>query len=539
MDALFTPKQGRMAALGRTITGARTPKIRAALVAYEAATAAGADPMPALAQLQKHADDWLRDHADVSDPAERERVEFVDRIRAVASVQWAMAEAKRIYLTDARAAMTAFESDKSKKVQPAYMNLQALGENSGFVEANYAERGGGRIGHLLQDARQKLTDDGISYSPDTAQELAGFQALDQAEFAAVRAYSGSDYSYINPIMGGYGIPDIGQNNAKGQGLDDRQQMNRHRFDEAGMHAGMVAQAFGKLANWQGTTFRGMAASKMLFGLTVGRSAFMAKEYWSTSEVQRVTHRFIKMSNSANPGTNRIAVIMRIKVANGRKISPLSANPGEMEILLPGSSKMTVASRRQLTDPGEIAAEFGAHEPTKFDEYWIVDLDQTFSGPADGVGRYEYAGGDEFAGQAQPAPAAPAASRSARAAGQPLGAQRMPPLPATPRGPGPAAGAQRMPPLPATPSRSMPPLPALPAAAAGARAVPTAGPQRMPFLPSAPAGPRAAAAASGPARTAPIAGGQRMPALPALPGRPGPLAGGQRMPPLPARPRRVG
>ena len=426
LDMEFPQKGGPAAGLRRALTpSGDIAKLRDALKAYHA----GANKPPtdkkqaaALQNVIKYADEWLRKHPQVTSPEQRRRLEVVDTIRTEASMEFAKSQAAAIYMGDASKRIEQKEAAQSKgvvtvpKSGPGANPLQHLSHTAAFENKSLYEKRAsltaGSNGGKATTRRDAHVARGELAPQDAATQQAmtdALTSLSPAEFAAVHTYTGKDYEYINPNVGGWGVKDRGQSSwgafdqetarYGGPGPDAAQRSNRAAYEEAGLHAGFMAQAMRKLPVWKGTTYKGLTMDADYLGLTT-KSMYQANDYWSTSESKSQSVNFLSISAGTNRSQGKKvtkAVFCTVSVTNGRDVSRLSDAPQELEILLPPGSRMRIGKRQCFLrgkDDSAIRQHFG---PTILDdfesitEFWLVDVTQQFSADQDVAGAYVAAG----------------------------------------------------------------------------------------------------------------------------------------------------
>ena len=343
-------------------------------------------------------------------------------------MEFAKSQAEAIYMGDALMSAQQQTATKSRtaaplvpKAGPGSQPLANLSHTSGFEDKSlYRNRTSLKAssnGGKASARRDKLVAEGELAPTDPATRdamTAALESLSPAEFAALHTYTGKDYEYINPNVGGWGV---GEFRDDGKADDRTRQANKTKYEEAGLHGGFIASAMQKLPVWQGTTYKGLTMDADYLGLTT-KGMYQANDYWSTSESRSQSINFLPIS----AGTNRAqgkkvtkAVFCTVKVSNGRDVSRLSDAPTELEILLPPGSRMQIG-KKQCFERGkhdkEIRQRFGNDVFDQFPsitEFWLVDVTQHFSDAKDVVGAYQAAGKTSpWAAGAKPAASAPIA-----------------------------------------------------------------------------------------------------------------------------------
>ncbi|HYN35039.1 MAG TPA: hypothetical protein VES40_20610, partial [Ilumatobacteraceae bacterium] len=318
-------------------------------------------------------------------------------------------------------ALTALKHGKAFVDPKLYDNrasaVDGLGGYSGGVDEN-----GNLVdlGARATFARDQLVRNGelAAADPETEAALtAAIESLTPAEFAAIHTYTDEDYGYINPNVGGWGkgpmnaAVDMKMPNTKGALLGGKAgqtvsyskdnhdpgtkegkknydsytdpataKKNRDTYQEAGLHAGFIGEAFRKLPLWKGTTYKGMTMSADYLGLT-SKSSYTANDFWSTSEALSVSMNFLPISAGDKAPT--MAAICVVNVSDGRDVSRMSNSPEELEILLAPGSTLHIGQKwcyEWGQDDAEIYRIFGAHivdDPSmnQVQQWWWIELNQ--------------------------------------------------------------------------------------------------------------------------------------------------------------------
>jgi Domain of unknown function (DUF4157)/ADP-ribosyltransferase exoenzyme len=403
-DGTFKKGTGVTGAM-KSLSSDEIPKIREALKAYHGRPEGDPKRMAALQTLIKLTDSWLKKHAAPKSRDETSRVDIVDSIRTQVSIEYAKTQAESIYMQAGRAAVNGGQDGAAKS---AVKPLANLSHQDGFAKQDmYDERADVSKGRN-HSARSARKGNGLApVDPRTEDALsAAMQTLSPAEFAAINTYTGNDYSYINPNIGGWGrgpmdksvdvkFPNGKVKSYEGTTDDATAQQNRSKYEEAALHAGFMAEAFRKLPVWKGNTYRGMVMSVDFLGLTT-KSRYKANDYWSTSEAISVSRRFLKTAAGQAKTPPTMAALCTVQVTNGRDVGRMSNAPDELEILLPPGSIYKIGKRRCLTrgvDDDEIKAQFTAGFFDSWPEvtqFWLIDISQQFSDDKDVVGAYQRA-----------------------------------------------------------------------------------------------------------------------------------------------------
>ncbi len=407
LDGSFTHHTG-VRGITKSMSSDEVPKIRNALKRYHKTKPGSPRELEELQILLKLGDEWLRKHAKVQDRADQSRMELIDSIRTQAGMEFGKLQASAIYMAAGKA------GGSGKKGPEALANLTnhhtftdptMYEDRTKSADEKQNSYSGDK--HREADARRiELADELRAPNAERDRQLTeAIESLTPAEYAAIHTYTGGDYAYINPNVGGWGkgamdtsvgpitLPNgkLLQNKKTGQdwshtgkndGADKNGRtgkQNRERYEEAGLHAGFTMQAFEKLPLWTGTTYRGMAMSTDFLGL-LSKPSYQAHDFWSTSESVSVSKGFVSLSAALNPDATK-AVICRINVTNGRDVSRISEAPKELEILLPPGSIYKIAKPKKLVrgrDDAAIVKEFGkeALDKKELTEFYLVTLVQS-------------------------------------------------------------------------------------------------------------------------------------------------------------------
>lgn len=406
LDGSFKHHTG-VRGITKSMSSDEIPKIRNALKRYHATKPGSPRELEELQILLKLGDEWLRKHAKVQSSSDQAGMELIDSIRTQAGMEYGKIQAEAVYMAAGKA------GGATQKGPGALANLtnhhaftdSTLYEDRTKSAANKRNEYSGGKHQEADERRAQLA--GELRAPNAEQDkrlTEAMETLTPAEYAALHTYTGGDYTYINPNVGGWGkgkmdtsvgpikLPNgqflkkqdgtdwshTGANDAVGtDGRTGKQ--NRERYEEAGLHAGLTMQAFAKLPLWTGTTFRGMAMSTDFLGL-LSKSSYQAHDFWSTSESVTVSKGFVSLAAGMNPDATK-AAICRITVTNGRDVSRISEAPKELEILLPPGSTYKIAKPTKLVrgrDDAMIQQEFGSEVFAKaqLTEFYVVRLIQS-------------------------------------------------------------------------------------------------------------------------------------------------------------------
>ena len=422
LDGTFKHHTG-LRGLTKSLSSDEVPKIREALKSYHASKPGSQEQLKALRSLHTLGGEWILKRDKVGRPdrnsPDEKRWDVIDSIRNQAGVEFGKLEAGNMAMEAGakgkgeKGAFTALQHPDAYTSTQPYNDRTRMTRDTGH-STNFA---------TAQNTRGELVKKGqLQALPSWYDEKlnAGMNSLTEAEFASIHAYTGSDYSYINKNVGGWGkgpmnapttmkMPDkkgtarVGQtlswsqeDHAPGPGdarLSPKElaakernyksytdaataKNNRETYEEAGLHAGFIMQAFQKLPVWMGTTYRGSAFDIDKLGLATA-SSVKANDFWSSSENVAQAKEFCK--NGANDAS-KLAFMCTIDVIDGRDVARMSNSPDELEILL-RPSLYRVGKRECLTrgqDDARIAKEFGTVFKLfpNIDQFWLVNLKQS-------------------------------------------------------------------------------------------------------------------------------------------------------------------
>ena len=358
LDAAFPTLTG----VRGKVKGSRIPKIRSALERYHATNDGDPERLFILEVLVKYTSKWLEDHFVPGTDTTRAQIDLIASINGEAGVELSKIQAGAAFMRDAKAKVNAGNTtiaEQDPKARPLQFLLHTTAfENTKLYEQRLDLTNPGTLGRWARMERQEkvLAGELKPIKPADEEALtAGIKALSEAEFAAIHTYTGQDYEYINPQVHGRGKGEIDA--SRGRRAKAKNYETMWKYEEGGLHAGLIAEAFKKLPRWTGTTFRGFTMDNDYLGLTT-QAWYVEKAFWSTSEAASVARAF--MGNFATP-TNTIAVLVEIDVTNGRDVARMSNVPAELEILLPPGSNYAIIGRVHLARPQDdkrIAANFG-------------------------------------------------------------------------------------------------------------------------------------------------------------------------------------
>ena len=267
LDGSFKHSTG-LTGLRKSLSSDEIPKLREALKAYHANAEGGLDndeKMAAIQKLRMLSEQWLKKHSKIWDAKQSAGADVVGSINAEAGVEYAKLHGEAKYMGDAGAAGKSAQERPTSG--PGAHPLGKLKEEGGFGRFLYDRRADtekqGSLGGRATRAREALVGAGELKKMDPAQQAAvtaGIESLSPAEFAAVHVYTGKDYEYMNPNVGGWGagVGDMKQRpydpadpKNKNDSAEERERKvatekkrapAKEAYEEAGLHAGFIASA---------------------------------------------------------------------------------------------------------------------------------------------------------------------------------------------------------------------------------------------------------------------------------------------------------
>ena len=199
-----------------------------------------------------------------------------------------------------------------------------------------------------------LTNEGATASDTTNQEFNNAartetsqkSGLTKAELAAIRVYTAADFLYLNPILAknkgwldskikemvAARMIDLGGRDK----LDDSERLQIEQ--EAMRHVNKSVEGLAKLPDIHTTVYRGIGLSDKDFADQYQKDKTLTfAAFTSTSKTISTAQQFANM----NSGSGNVGIIAIMQVTKGKDIDPLSANPGEKEVLLAPYSKFKI------------------------------------------------------------------------------------------------------------------------------------------------------------------------------------------------------
>lgn len=174
--------------------------------------------------------------------------------------------------------------------------------------------------------------------------LAKEKGLTDAEVAAIRIFTASDYTYINPATANSPSWMKAQKGKKELGLDPFS--DKTLVEEGTLHAGVAMEGLKKLEPWPHDTYRGARYTEDEFNQTFmsGKPMTFAS-FASSAQHEDVALKFAHgIGIEYTIGADKdIAVLCVLQLTGGRDISKISAVKKEAEVLLlPGSSYAVIS-----------------------------------------------------------------------------------------------------------------------------------------------------------------------------------------------------
>ncbi len=165
--------------------------------------------------------------------------------------------------------------------------------------------------------------------------------LSEAEIAAIKIYTASDYLYINPATANSAGWMAAQQGKIGEKAAQQMPRSQKELSQMGaLHAGAMMQAFSKLPRRVTTTYRGSRESQASFKATYQDKKTMRFDaFGSSASTQEPAENFAQGLGEQPPQqTQSIHVMCVLNVTNGRQVEGLSIyGAGEREVLLmPGA-----------------------------------------------------------------------------------------------------------------------------------------------------------------------------------------------------------
>ena len=244
---------------------------------------------------------YLDGHAADSEGSAGDRRRLVEDLEAQAFAEQGKLKASDVYLKDM----------KDQSIQQ--MNPQFTHDASASVAAGKATKAPGANAESVALAKK--------------------YGLSEAEILAVKTYSASDYTYINPATA--------NNDAWMKGMFSKSsdgELRTKKLDGA-LQAGMLMQAFAKMEVKKGTTYRGTRLSPAEFDdQYVKRKTVRFDAFASSALEAKVARDFANGKGKPRPDQT-VSVFLEVEVVNGRDLRQLSVfGYSEAEwLLMPGAT----------------------------------------------------------------------------------------------------------------------------------------------------------------------------------------------------------
>ncbi|MDQ6782846.1 MAG: hypothetical protein M3063_05270 [Actinomycetota bacterium] len=205
---------------------------------------------------------WFNEHAKSTSPQDLGRRALVLRLLdelPAAQAELSKSQAQDVYMSNVEHA-----GNKSGKKPGTKFALDALGDGGKMA----AQSGASKEGN----------------------ELAQQKGLTGPEIAAIRIFSASDYSYINPATANSPSWMQAQKSKKSLGLSDKQ--DRTLMEEGSLHAGVAMQGLSKLDPWDKDAYRGARYTEAEFAEQFLAGKPMAfHSFASSAQDEQVALRF--------------------------------------------------------------------------------------------------------------------------------------------------------------------------------------------------------------------------------------------------------
>ena len=277
-----------------------------------------------LARLDGLCTKWFNDNADSKDPKDARRRAYVTRLIDELPTE-------RAQLSKAMA-------------QDIYMgNVKSSGTGAGGTDPGSK--------YALQALKGKQA--GLSSPGKEGEELASTKGLSEAEVAAIRIFTASDYTYINPSTANSQSWLGAQKSKPELGLGDVS--DRTLMEEGSLHAGVAMQGLNKLQPWTDDTYRGARYTEQEFKDTfMSGKPMVFNSFASSAQEEEVALKFehgIGIEYKIAPDKD-IAVLCVLSLTGGRDISQLSAVKKEKEVVLLPGTKFAITSVEEVDGPAK-------------------------------------------------------------------------------------------------------------------------------------------------------------------------------------------
>lgn len=259
--------------------------------------------------------------------SERKKMPLVRDLLAEAERERGQLRAMAIYLEDAKGGKLTGLSDMAKNLAlPQAGNLAAGKATKGFGTG--------------EDTLALVKELGLS----------------EAEIAAVKTYTASDYMYINPAAANVDSWLKDQNKDKISSGDKESEDLKKLKQEGALHAGAMMMALTKLPPMKATAYRGARVSQSEFNTKFGSGRDTVFTTFASTALEKFTaERFANGRGEVVPRADQtVRVFCILEVTNGRDLSKISVyGASEKEVLLlPGATfKISNMTEEKTGDEG--------------------------------------------------------------------------------------------------------------------------------------------------------------------------------------------
>lgn len=183
-----------------------------------------------------------------------------------------------------------------------------------------------------------------------ALKLAQKYGLTEAEMAAVKLYTASDYLYINPATANsQGWMAAQENDVATNAVTKVPRSRKELMEMGSMHAGAMMQALSKFDRVAMTTYRGSRESPASFKAKYQDTNVMKfSAFGSSASKEFPAEKFARGEGENSPLEHQtVSVFCILEVTNGRQLGELSIyGAGENEVLLLPGAEFTITSVEQ-------------------------------------------------------------------------------------------------------------------------------------------------------------------------------------------------
>jgi hypothetical protein len=214
---------------------------------------------------------------------------------------------------------------------------------------------GGDVNALSQMGRDNALPEAAQVASGKAGATAGTTAgavdmakrygLSEAEIAAIKIYTASDYLYINPATANSpGWMSAQQGKIGEKAAQQMPRSQKELMQMGALHAGAMMQAFSKLPRLVTTTYRGSRESQASFKSKYQDKKSMSfSAFASSASTRDPAEVFAQGGGEAPPQPDQtIHVMCILNVTHGRQVEGLSIyGAGEREVLLMPGAEFTI------------------------------------------------------------------------------------------------------------------------------------------------------------------------------------------------------